>query len=307
MLDKQNRQKIMVKMDKILSLIIVLLIVAVASVHGQQGDILKSEAITIEQLGEYAKAAEIYGNAAKAYEAEGKMDTLTVFKAGQCYAKGNVFDKALPLIQKCKDLKYNEPGVYLYLGITQEGLGNVIDAEASYKEGKELFPTQATDFYKKLGQMYYSQKKYKEAGVEFEGAIKSSPGDVTLLSMLATSYDNQGKYDQAAETYKKVLEVNPNHKNASIKLGLVYYKKVSALYKKEKKKYESIKNPSRVDYHNYKKRLEALNVHYKNALPYLEKAHAKAPSNKSVNSCLSITYRRLGMKEKEAEINKLLK
>ena len=96
-------------------------------------------------------------------------------------------------------------------------------------------------------------------------------------------------------------------KNSIKKLGVIYFKQTDYLYVKETKRYEAMKNPTRVDYHNSTKKLEQIAKGYTKALPYLEQAHANSPKDKAIISCLSVAYRRLKMEEKAAQMAALLK
>jgi tetratricopeptide (TPR) repeat protein len=276
------------------------------SLYAQQGDILKSEAIMYEGLENYEKAAVTYEKAAAAYESENTLDTLSIYKAGQCYSRSKQFANAIPFLTRCIELNYPEPGVYSALSNAYEGLKDKEKAEATLEEGITKFPEAKTEYTKKLGYLYFNSGKYDKAVTCLETALESDPNNETFLYLYGSSLDKLKKYNGAAAAFEKVLVSNPNHKKSITKLGLVYYKQVDYKYKKEKKRYEAIKSPSRVDYHNYTQKVAAISQEYKKALPMLEKALELSPKNKAIISCLSVSYKRLKMKDKEAAMNTLL-
>ncbi len=276
------------------------------SLLAQQGDILKSEAIMYEGQGNYEKAAVTYEKATEAYKSENVLDTLSVYKTGQLYARSKQYPKAIPFLKQCIELNYQEHGVYIALSDAYSGLKQKNEAETVLEEGISKFPAAKSDFIKKLGYLYFNSGKYDKAVTTLKSALEVEPNNETFLYLYGSSFDKLKKYDESAQAFEKVLEINPNNKKAITKLGLVYFKRTDAKYKKEKKRYESMKSPSRVDYHNYTQKVASISKEFSKAVPLLEKAHQLSPSNKAIITCLSITYKRLKMKEKEAEMNKLL-
>ena len=235
-----------------------------------------------------------------------KTDTLSIFKAGQNYVRIDQYAKGIPFLKRCIDLNYAEPNVYYSLSQAYEKLKDSDNAESILAEGITKFPESKADFTKKLGYLYFNSGKYEKAVSCLETALESEPENETFLYLYGSSLDKLKKYNESAAAFEKILATNPDHKKSITKLGLVYYKQTDYLYKKEKKRYESIKNPSRVDYHNFNQKLESISLGYKKALPMLEKAHQMSPKNKSIIGCLAVAYKRLDMKDKEAEMMKLL-
>ena len=52
--------------------------------------------------------------------------------------------------------------------------------------------------------------------------VQAEPDNVDALYHLADLYDRQGQYQKAVDTFKKVLELNPNRNFAYFKLGTAY-------------------------------------------------------------------------------------
>lgn len=284
-----------------------LLIIGGLSMQAQNADVLKSDAIMQESRMQYLAAAELYEKAALLYEADNKADAFSFYKAGQNFAKAKKFDRSLSMLEKARSNGYDEGELYLTYGDTYAGLKKFAEAEAELKKGLEKFPAQKAEFTKKLGYLFFNSGQYEKAVASLTEAIGQEPGNYTYHYLLGSSYERLKKYKEAMVSLEKVLELKPNHKNSIKKLGVINFKLTDYLYTKETKRYEAMKNPSRVDYHNSTKKLEQIAQGYKKALPYLEKAHEISPKDKAIISCLSVAYRRMKMDAKAAQMSALLK
>ncbi len=272
----------------------------------QDADVLKSDAIMNEGQMQYLKAAELYEKAALAYESENQSDVFLWFKSGQNYNRVKQYDKALPVLLKAKDGHYKESELFLSLADSYIGLKKFKEAEIILMEGKDLENSEDVDFSKRLGLVYLNTKQYDKSINLLNTSLKADPQNYRLWYLLASTYERQKELANACDCYKRMLEIKPEDKTSIKKLGVLNFQQTDYKYKKETKRYESLKNPTRVDYHNSTKKLETISQDYKIALPYLEKAHANSPNDKAVISCLGIAYRRLKMEVKADEFSKLM-
>jgi Ca-activated chloride channel family protein len=108
------------------------------------------------------------------------------------------------------------------------------DAFLKYKEAQQYEPDQPVINFN-IGNIYYLKEAYKEALEEFHAATSSDD-----RALLANTFFNRGNteyrlglLDEAAQSYKKVLELDPSDKDAKYNLELV--KREMAKRKKEKK------------------------------------------------------------------------
>ena len=74
-----------------------------------------------------------------------------------------------------------------------------------YEEGKELFAT----------------GKFHEALTSFRLALKASPGDVVVLQEIAMCYTRIGMTEEAAKTYRHVLQKDPEAAGAHYGLAFI--------------------------------------------------------------------------------------
>ncbi|MCU4175384.1 tetratricopeptide repeat protein [Carboxylicivirga sp. N1Y90] len=291
---------------KQLIVISLIMLVGVMTGYSQEADILKSDAIIMESQMQYLKAAELYEQAAIKYDAEQKSDAFMYFKAGQCYNRVKRYDNALPLLNEAKQNGYDEVDLYISLGDAYVGKKDYKQAEEALLKGREKDEERELDINKKLAFTYLNSKQYEKSVEVINAGLAVEPNDVSLLYYLGSSYQRLKKYPEACESLERVLEVDPNHKNATKMLGVLYFKLTDHKYNVETKRYEALKNPSRVDYHNSTKKMEQISKGYSKSLPYLEKAHSNSPKDKSIISCLNVAYRRLKMENKADEMSQLL-
>jgi Flp pilus assembly protein TadD len=66
------------------------------------------------------------------------------------------------------------------------------------------------------------QRLFSAADYHYQSALKARPQDVNLLSDHGYSYSLRGNEEQAEETLKKALRIDPKHKGAMANLGALY-------------------------------------------------------------------------------------
>lgn len=74
------------------------------------------------------------------------------------------------------------------------------------------------------GNTLYAQKDYKGAAAAFEKALPYAQGTniAVVLGRLGEAYQQAHEYQQAADTYQKAIQANPNEANLHNDLGSVY-------------------------------------------------------------------------------------
>ncbi len=119
----------------------------------------------------------------------------------------------------------------------QTGLDSLTKASELYEFGsiqikKRLYPEATKTFQKAikyyenepneakaiienaLGFSYAAQNEFKQAIKHYNLAIQSLPKYIVALNNLASAQQRLLEYEQAYETYKKVLEIDPKNKTA---------------------------------------------------------------------------------------------
>lgn len=79
---------------------------------------------------------------------------------------------------------------------------------------------QPVDYYKE-GLELLSAGKFHEALTSFRLALKESPGDAIVLQQIAICYTRIGMVDEAAKTYRHVLQKDPSSPGAHYGLAFI--------------------------------------------------------------------------------------
>jgi tetratricopeptide (TPR) repeat protein len=135
---------------------------------------------------------------------------------GLDYARLDRYSEALPYLEKAF-AEENEPGVrslvgqqlaqsYFVLGKQGMGLTTV-------QKLRELFPDDADV-------LYTAAKAYANLWNDaVQRMIAKAPGSYQVHQMLAEVLDAQEKYSQAAEEYRRIIQIDPNLPGAHYRLG----------------------------------------------------------------------------------------
>lgn len=79
---------------------------------------------------------------------------------------------------------------------------------------------QPVDYYQE-GLDLLASGKFHEALTSFRLALKESPGDTVVLQQIAICYTRIGMVDEAAKTYRHVLQKNPSAAGAHYGLAFI--------------------------------------------------------------------------------------
>ncbi len=269
-------------------------------------DVAKSDAIAKEWDENYLESAKLYETAAKNYEEEGTIDTLCFYKAGQNYVRANQYQEAIPLLERAIELNYPEIKTWFYLTDALIETGQYEEAQKQLEKALEKNPDQSAEILLKKARMASENEKYEDAIKFANKGLEENPENDKLIKAKAVGYEKSGNAEKAIEEFEKLLELNPDDQQLILRIGILHFSKTDEAYKAERKKYESISNPSRVDYARLKKNQKQIAQGYNDAVKYLEKAHENNPDNKGVMQRLMICYKRLDNEAKEAEMKEKL-
>ena len=143
------------------------------------------------------------------------------------------------------------------------------------------------------------EKNKKNALDYLELATKNNPENSTYWFAKGTLYDGMRDSLKTVECYKKAIELDPKYFDANYNLGAVYFNtgaevmaKANALPASEEAAYEKLKTEA--------------DARFKQALPYLEKAHELNKLDLPTLESLKNIYYRLGMLEQMEVIKKEL-
>ena len=83
--------------------------------------------------------------------------------------------------------------------------------------------------YLDLGSYYLGKQDYEKAAEEYKKGIEIAPNNAECLIRYAESLDFADKKDEAIEAYKNALNISPDEKAIPFNLGLLLFKKATAL------------------------------------------------------------------------------
>ena len=92
----------------------------------------------------------------------------------------------------------------------------------AYKEAIRLNPYR-DDVHIKLGNLYFSDERYKEAKLEYQEAVKINPVSNNYFS-LGQAYLKTERYGDAERQFRKVQRLEPENPNGNFGLGLALSK-----------------------------------------------------------------------------------
>ena len=172
-------------------------------------------------LGQTTKAVQEYEMAAQFDEAS----YLIHLRLGADYARLDMLTKAKDELQLVG--KYNPDDLQShYLLALIHSTEKDYDAAAHeyeyiLKTFSEAEPGNI-EIYGYLGQLYYSQKKYKNAIEQFEKILQLEPDNPDVLYLLGSLYLEIDDQRKAIEMLKESIKIKPNHDGSLNTLGYIY-------------------------------------------------------------------------------------
>ncbi|MGQ1945552.1 tetratricopeptide repeat protein [Geofilum sp. OHC36d9] len=261
--------------------------------YGQDPDVIKSDAIMAESIDDFSSAAQLYLSAFEAYEHAGKFDTVCIYRAGVNYYKIKDFERAISLFERMETLKMVSVNLYFSLSDSYLSLAKYDEARNALFKVIELYPEEKNSAYRRLVTIFYKSHDFGSTLEYTDKYLKGSPNDSYILFIKMMAYAQLRKLDEAVSVGEQLLSVDPEHQQGNEQMGIILCKITDLKYEREKRKYASLSNPSRVDYSNTTKKLAAISQEYRKAIPYLEKALSKNPNNASLKVALDNAQRRL--------------
>lgn len=155
-------------------------------------------------------------------EAERSFDELQKGKEGRVvgkeglaavYAKNNQPEKALQMVKEVEQEAPDRSYVHVIKGDILYAQNKKKEAEESYKTAakkKDTEPYQEAVKYNQLGRLYASSGEYKKAQELYDSAVAIDPYYIEGTTNKGLTYEKEGKWDKALESYRQALDVNKN-------------------------------------------------------------------------------------------------
>lgn len=139
---------------------------------------------------------------------------------GRIHSGTGLRDLAIQEFQRAQQLDRNNAAALLGLADTYASVGRNQEAEDLYKRASAMHPD--WDAYYRLGHFYYAQRRFPEAADQFRRVIELLPDHGTAHTSLGTTLLSLGKENEAEAEFRRSMALVPDYVAAS-NLGVIYY------------------------------------------------------------------------------------
>jgi tetratricopeptide (TPR) repeat protein len=221
----------------------------------------------------------------------GQIDTAVVFNTGLTAYNAKQYEKALMYYDKCIEMEYETSSPYLRKYLTYNEMEDLENSEKVLIEAFTKFPEDQAVLLQ-LIDFYLINQMDQEAFENIERAKSKDSSNFSLYWAEGVLYMKQSKYDEAIVALEKSIEIKSDLFDTQFNMGVCYYNKASDLF--------DVANDI-MDNAKYNKAVEAANVVFATALPYMERARELRPDDLPTLTSLSQLYYRL--KKDNEELN----
>ena len=138
-------------------------------------------------------------------------------------------DNALVAFEQAKAKGYTKKNLYDY-AISVASQANKLNVAAQYaKEAYPIYGSEDPIYLQVIVNDFLEKKEYANAIEYINGLLENDPQNATLVDLQGVCLENNGKQDEAIETYKKAIELNPSSVLARFHLGNILYNKAYAI------------------------------------------------------------------------------
>ncbi|MBI1267309.1 MAG: tetratricopeptide repeat protein [Cryomorphaceae bacterium] len=226
--------------------------------------------------------------------------TQAIYNAALSFEKAGDIDNAVKYYNRCGELEYQVPEVYLFVANLLNNNERTDEALEVLKGAREKYPRDKNLIIEELN-IYLRRGNFEAAEANLKLACEQDPTNEVLYFSMGSVYDNLGKSDEAVSAYKKALELKSDYFDANYNLGALYFNQGVA-------KVNEANDVPPSQNKRYKILLEEATGIFNTALPYLESAHTANPEDKDTMRSLRDIYARIGKDDKMLEMkNKLEK
>jgi tetratricopeptide (TPR) repeat protein len=246
----------------------------------------------------YTSAISKFEVSKKIAESKGAIDTLAIYNIGLSQERSGNPDAAIESYNKCAELGYNTPNIYLFIATIYKNSDRKDKALEVLEKARVDYPREPAIIIEMLN-IYLEAGRFEEALENLRVAAELDPNNEILFFSMGSVSDNLGKFDEAEEAYKKAISIKPTYFDANYNLGAMYYNRAvekvnqcNEIPPNQQKKYdECIAESTKI---------------FEQAVPFLETALEANPEDDSTLQSLKNAYVRTGQDDKYMEIKKKL-
>lgn len=179
---------------------------------------------------------------------------------------------------------------YVYRKLSQQNLqtGDTAQALKILEMGREAMPKNK-DLALAEADLYLQMGRSEELLGKLKDALELNPDNTTIKLSMADTYMSLDSTEKAMNIYNEVLEKDGDNFYANLNKGILLYNMAADFNN------QSMETDSRQKQSELNKKAKQ---HFKQAMPYLEKAHNLKPKDPTPIRPLKEIYVRLGMEEK---------
>lgn len=278
----------------------------VKKVTQQLKNAYQNEAIIKYEAQDYQASYENFNNMLKLNQLpqmNNQIDTIIIYFAGRAAFENKNYAEASRLFEQTASYNYNDPLLYVLRKQSFFALGDTARGVEAINEGFNRYPEDQSIMIEMIN-YYLSTDQGEQALNMIQKAKDGDPNNVSYTFTEGTLYDKMGRREDAAQAYKRCIELKPDYYDAYYNLGVLYYNEAVKIYE------EAAKISDNTEFE--KKQAEG-DEELKQAIPYMEKVtEMEAATQNDFDTkrmaleTLRTIYYRLKMEDKRQEvINKL--
>ena len=248
--------------------------------------------------GDFCSAAVNFKSAAAISDKFQLVDSTAIFNAAYCFDKCGKNEEAIAGYNRCGEIGYSVPLVYLYISDIHLRAGNKELSAKVLAEARAKYPKDVELLRGEVNQLLQDEK-YAEAEQLLKSLTDRDPSNESVWFVLGVTYEKLNKVPEQEAAYKKAIELKPDYYDALFNLGASFYNKGVSVLKecdkippREMAKYDDCVAKSKVDFGN--------------AVSNLETAFNLRSTDKDVISALMEAYARMENTEGVARMKALL-
>lgn len=252
----------------------------------QQGLLIMSEltynhAVEAFNANNYAMASAGFRRSFDLTKSFGQTDTTTLYNSALAAELAGQLDNAENVYRQLIEMNYPQPYLFSSMASIRMEKGDTVDATNMIKLGRERFPEDLNLIFTEAN-IYIFSGKVEEARDILNLAISMDPENPNLHFALAANYDRMAQdttniatkrqfaYEEAAKSYRKALELNPDYFDALYNLGVLYFNEGIRIFEEADAKLR--KSPTASAFREYEQEEKRFQEKWLAAQPYLEKA-----------------------------------
>ncbi len=183
-----------------------------------------------KDLAEYRQATEVIREALGFFE-----DIRLEILLGRLYYLDGKPRQAISQLKALLSSDSKDAGLLFYLGLCYEDIGKLTDAEAFYLDAVRFKPSNVLA-YLKLGNIYYQRRRYKQAAQTYQKVISLDPSITGVRPRLAECFTKLGESAEAYKQYARYVAIHPQDKLLQKKLEKIKTKLGEDFFQQKKAK-----------------------------------------------------------------------